>query len=211
MATLPTDADSTPNYTAANHATHHNTIHGLWNLLTTKGDLFVATAAQAFARLGVGPDGQVLTADSAEASGVKWAAQSGTSALLAVNAYNPGSLATYSTTSTTSVDVDATNMAVTFTVPASGNVLIRLSALTLASTTQVCWQLRQSTTVVSSDNQISGATVGIYLSSPFRITGLTPAASLTYKWGYRVSGAATGYIYAGGVAGVAMMEVWSAP
>jgi len=79
MATLPTDADTTPNYTPAQHATHHNTIHTLWNLLTTKGDLIVATAAQTFARLGVGTDGQVLTADSAQTSGVKWAAPSGTS------------------------------------------------------------------------------------------------------------------------------------
>lgn len=84
MATLPTDADTTPNYTAAQHATHHNTIHGLWNLLTTKGDLFVATAAQAFARLGVGTNGQVLTADSGESAGVKWATPSGSSLVTAV-------------------------------------------------------------------------------------------------------------------------------
>lgn len=77
MATLPTDSNATPNYTAAQHATHHNTIHGLWNLLTTKGDLIVATAAQVFARLGVGADGQVLTADSTQTAGVKWAAAGG--------------------------------------------------------------------------------------------------------------------------------------
>jgi hypothetical protein len=42
-----------------------------------KGDLIVATAADTLARLPVGADGQVLTADSAEASGVKWVAGSG--------------------------------------------------------------------------------------------------------------------------------------
>lgn len=41
--------------------------------LTTKGDLYVATATSTPARLGVGTNGQVLTADSAAATGTKWA------------------------------------------------------------------------------------------------------------------------------------------
>lgn len=40
--------------------------------LTTKGDTFVATAASTVTRLAVGTDGQVLTADSAQAKGIKW-------------------------------------------------------------------------------------------------------------------------------------------
>jgi len=42
-----------------------------------KGDLIVATGADTLARLAVGTNGHVLTADSAEASGVKWAAAAG--------------------------------------------------------------------------------------------------------------------------------------
>lgn len=41
MATLPTDADSTPNYTAAQHATHHNTLAGMYNGADGNGGLFV--------------------------------------------------------------------------------------------------------------------------------------------------------------------------
>lgn len=44
---------------------------------TTKGDLLAATASATIARLGVGSDGQVLTADSTQTTGIKWAAASG--------------------------------------------------------------------------------------------------------------------------------------
>lgn len=41
--------------------------------VTTKGDLLAATGAAAVTRLGVGSDGQVLTAASAQATGLQWA------------------------------------------------------------------------------------------------------------------------------------------
>lgn len=47
------------------------------SLMTTKADLIVASGSATPARLGVGADGQVLTADAAQTLGVKWAAPSG--------------------------------------------------------------------------------------------------------------------------------------
>lgn len=43
----------------------------------TKGDILIATGASTLTKLGVGTNDQVLTADSAQASGVKWATSSG--------------------------------------------------------------------------------------------------------------------------------------
>jgi hypothetical protein len=47
------------------------------SLVDAKGDLLVGSAADTVARLAVGSDGQVLTADAASTNGVKWAAAGG--------------------------------------------------------------------------------------------------------------------------------------
>lgn len=60
-------------------ATYHNTYirdnfaAGVPDIFTTKGDIAAASAADVAQRVGVGSNGQVLTADSLQAAGVKWA------------------------------------------------------------------------------------------------------------------------------------------
>jgi hypothetical protein len=54
--------------------------------IDAKGDLVPGTGADTFARLAVGANGTVLTADSAETTGMKWAAPSGGSNWTLLNA-----------------------------------------------------------------------------------------------------------------------------
>jgi hypothetical protein len=55
--------------------------------IDAKGDLIAGTGADAFSRLAVGTNGYVLTADSAESTGMKWAAAAGGSTFAGCSLY----------------------------------------------------------------------------------------------------------------------------
>lgn len=110
----------------------------------------------------------------------------GSSALLAVNSYSPGSAGSFTTTSATLADVDAANMAITVTIPANGQFLMRLTAFCDIDVNgnQYRWSLR----VASSDVSGAGGTVsrndsGSSCTLSFIVTG-TPNSTVTYKWSH---------------------------
>ena len=73
MVTYLEDADELFLYDGANWVVvNDNSASIAKSIVTTKADIIVATGASTPARLGVGTNGQVLTADSTEAAGVKW-------------------------------------------------------------------------------------------------------------------------------------------
>lgn len=62
---------------AATSGHDHDAVYVQKAIVDAKGDLIVATGSDTPARVAVGDDGFVLTADSTEATGVKWAPASG--------------------------------------------------------------------------------------------------------------------------------------
>lgn len=174
-------------------------------VLTSDGDLFTRTGG-VLSRL----TRAALAADAAFSS--TYAPLEVPGKLIASVFYANGSDgATYTTTSTSLVDVDATNLSVTFTVPASGAVLVVLSAACREpGGNNVFFGLR----VASSD--VAGSTTNVTanagMTRPYvaiKVTGLTPGASVTYKFAFRCD-AGTAAIWTGPTRGKAVMEVYAA-
>lgn len=122
-------------------------------LLTTKGDIIVATGNATLVRQGVGANGTVLTADSTQADGVIWAAPAGGGKVLQVVT------ATTSTavTNTTSTYADS-NLTATITPSAtSSRILVLVSQNFAARRSQeengVAVRLVRGATVIMENSQ----------------------------------------------------------
>jgi hypothetical protein len=104
--------------------------------------------------------------------------------LLGAVAYDPATDVDYTTTATMTA-LDATNVSVTFTVPDSGSVLIRsqVQAYPTATTGSLILGIMEASTTLK-QAQVGGDegtnTVGSY-GATWKITGLTPGATKTYK------------------------------
>lgn len=132
----------------------------------------------------------------------------GGSSLLEFTSYSPASDTNIQPGSSSFSDVDATNLALTLTVPSSGRVLVILTSRIVAVGTEVYWNLRTTAGVeVVGSRACVGFTTG---NAQPRVThriwleGLTPG-SVTWRWGHAATAGGTRY---GGFNGPAVMEAW---
>jgi hypothetical protein len=96
--------------------------------LTTKGDLY--TFASSDTRLGVGANGTILTADSAEATGLKWVAPAGGGKVLKVE--STAKTDSFSASTSAGVYTDITGLSVSIT-PSSATSKILVIAMVSGS------------------------------------------------------------------------------
>jgi hypothetical protein len=114
------------------------------NIVDAKGDLIAGTAADTVARLAIGTNDQVLTADSTAATGMKWATVSGGASGPAFQAYSTPTQTVSSTTNTKATmtneafDTDNCFASSRFTPTKAGYYLITGSISYTASGSTTC-------------------------------------------------------------------------
>jgi hypothetical protein len=167
--------------------------------------------------------GIVFSGTQVQASGGGGGGSGGT-ALIATKKYAPATNTVFSTTSATYAVLDTTNLRVTFTGPASGSVIVKLTAYAdyNLSTLEYGWALLSGASIVSSSggiaNRIATQGTGTTISQSFLITGLTSGTSYNWDWAHAENSTGTGRTLCGPGAtsttyqtnniGTCLMEVW---
>lgn len=135
--------------------------------------------------------------------------------ILGATSYRPGTATSNDITSTTFVDADATNLAVSFVAPDGGRVIVKLScdAAAVTASSDYYWNLRDAVGDVSGSDFHAGFTTSpSRITAEFMMTGLSTGTTYTWKWGVRASASANAArLRYGGQHGAAFMSVTTAP
>jgi hypothetical protein len=150
-------------------------------ILDAKGDLITATAADTPARIAVGANNTVLTADSSTSTGLKWATPA---SAVPANSYATAELASYqSTTSTSYTDLSTSGPAVTVTTGTKALVIVSASLVNNQNQNQLTsfmsYAVSGATTVSASDDWALAVSGIQAIGYQFRVSFASMQTSLT--------------------------------
>lgn len=182
------------------------------SLVTTKGDLIVATGSGTVVRQGVGTDGQVLIADSTQADGVKWDTPSSGSMTLLSTTTCTGTTVTVSSINQSYNSLFVQIFGLTFSTGASwvglspnggsdaSQVFVEMSGGSAAAGTLNANNLFLSSTSGSNQPKINNAN-NIFTTQIYNYASTTARKSFAAQAGYidDFSSAFRGYMGAGGI------------
>ncbi len=158
--------------------------------IAAKGDLIAGTGSQTFDNLTVGANNTVLTADSTTATGLKWATPaSGASAY--GKTLSAG--ANKSTTSTSYVAIDTTNLRITATPTGTIAVATCTGMLSSSGVTTVDWRVNCGSGTTHGFQAYNSSYEGtvVFPTRTFVITGLTAGTSYNFDWEWKVNAGTT--------------------
>ena len=168
--------------------------------IDAKGDLVAGTGADTFARLAVGANGRVLVADSGETTGLKWAPAGKILQVVSTTKAD-----TFSTTSTSMVDITGLSVSITPTATTS-TILVFMNVMnshSSGSNAMNSFNLVRASTAIG---QPSGGTdtattqsnvvASSYLVNAVGFTVDSPntTSATTYKVQMRVTNTTTGFV-----------------
>ena len=183
-------------------------------IVDAKGDLISATAADTPARLAVGTNGQVLTADSTTATGIKWATPASSNQILQIVQGTTGT----STSSSSSTYADTTLTATITPSSVNSKILIFVSQVglrkTLSASSVMDLQLLRGSTVLVKFSDYAGSNgstaenYGWTANANWYDSPATTSAT-TYKTQFRsaLNTAAVAVQANGGTSTIVLMEI----